>query len=283
MERSTPRLPSSHGAKPAPRVLPRSSTPSRGLGVEHTVHAATDTGGATAKVRRLVADERYFGVEGRALRAGLENVLARLSAQPDDAPHIDIDTLSKVFQLSGVASLALLRGLVAAGLLQAGAAGRYRPTALFRDYAAARVIAPLSRARARLLLERAREVAGEINARWSRNPYRVKIVAVSGSYMSRRRHMPELSLWVVVQRRPFVRARKWKPVLGKADALRQIVREICALSSFITVRVVADRDAVARPFSVVFQSGDEVIGDSMPTWERFRDWGASISRRLIAK
>ena len=283
MERANPRLPSIHGAKPVPPVLSRSSTESRVLEVKHKAHGAPDTAGAAAKGRRLVADERYFGVEARALRAGLESVLARLSAQPDDAAHIDIDTLSEVFQLSGVASLALLRGLVAAGLLQAAPARRYRPTVLFREYAVAKVIAPLSRARARLLLERTREVAGEINARWSRNPYRVKIVAVSGSYMSRRRHLPELSLWVVVQRRPFVKVRKWKPVLGKTDALRQILREIGALSSFITVRIVADRDAVARPFSVVFQSGDEVIGDSMPTWERFRDWGASISRRLIAK
>jgi len=71
--------------------------------------------------------------------------------------------------------------------------------------------------------------------------------------------------------------------MSKDDALRQIVEPINALSSFIVVRIAADARAVKRPFSVVFQADEDVVEPSVPTWERFRDWGASISRRLASR
>jgi hypothetical protein len=55
------------------------------------------------------------------------------------------------------------------------------------------------------------------------------------------------------------------------------------LSSFIAVAVVADRKDVQRPFSVVFQADDALTDSSGPAWERFRAWGASISRRLASR
>ena len=56
-----------------------------------------------------------------------------------------------------------------------------------------------------------------------------------------------------------------------------------SLSSFIVARVVSDRQAVQRPFTVVFQANDDVTEASAAPWERFRDWSASITRRLASK
>jgi hypothetical protein len=40
---------------------------------------------------------------------------------------------------------------------------------------------------------------------------------------------------------------------------------------------------VERPFSVVFQAEDDFADSSAPSWGKFREWGASISRRLSLK
>ena len=276
--RASTKPPPAHPKSVAPASsgfrLAASQTPARHVGGAHR---------ADAEGPRLVADERYFGLEARELRAGLERSLARLSARDAGEQRIDVDILGDSFGLDGSASTALLRAFVVRGLLQPDGQGQYRVTTLFQDYAVARIIAPMSRERAKALLERTRALGMRINLGWTRNLYRIRMIAVSGSYMSRRKHLPELSLWLVLQRRPFVRAPKWRRGMSKADALRDIVEAVRAQSSFITVRVVADKDVVQRPFSLVFQSGDEVIGDSVPTWERFRDWGASISRRLGGK
>ena len=76
---------------------------------------------------------------------------------------------------------------------------------------------------------------------------------VSGSYMSRRDPLPELLLWLALRRRPQMRARNRIPWVSKGDALRQILAKMKALSSFIVVRIVSDKQNVPRPFSVVFQ------------------------------
>jgi hypothetical protein len=55
-----------------------------------------------------------------------------------------------------------------------------------------------------------------------------------------------------------------------------------ALSSFIVVRIVADRQAVERPFSVVFQASEAMVESSLPAWDRVCDWGASITRRITS-
>ena len=132
----------------------------------------------------------------------------------------------------------------------------------------------------RALLHAAREVARHINTDWNRNPFEVKTVAVSGSYMSRRDPLPELSLWVVLRSRAEARGRHVRSLLNKGDALRQILAAMNSLSSFVVVRIVADRQTVQRPFSVVFQASEEVADNSLLVWDRVRDWSASISRRL---
>jgi hypothetical protein len=56
-----------------------------------------------------------------------------------------------------------------------------------------------------------------------------------------------------------------------------------ALSSFVVVRVVGDRKEVSRPFSLVFEADDDALDHPVPSWEKFREWGASISRRLALR
>jgi hypothetical protein len=233
------------------------------------------------KVRRLVAHQRYFGLEARAFHAGAKRTLERVSAPAPE--RIDAHGLAEDFRLDAAAGGTLLRAFLTGGLLHPDGTGGYRATQRFREYALARVVVPLSRARAKALIDRARGIAARINADWARNPFLIKMVAVSGSYMSRRDPLRELSLWLVLRRRPQPRAPRWRPPLDEGDALRQILAAMNSLSSFIVVRIVPDRRGVQRPFSVVFQANEDAIESSLPAWEKFRDWGASISRRLASR
>ena len=234
------------------------------------------------KTRRLVVDQLYFGVEARAYHAGAERMLARISAHATERARINVRTLGEDFHLDGAASWALLRALVAGKLLHPEGAGSYIATARFREYALASVVMPVSRTRAKALIEEVCAIAARIDADWDRNPYVIKLVAVSGSYMSRRERLPELSLWLVLRRRlPLQRRRR--STVEKDIAMRRIVAKVCAPSSFIRVRLVRDKQEVLRPFSVVYQTNEGVIEPSVPAWERLRDWGASISRRLAAR
>lgn len=230
-----------------------------------------------AKIRRLIADQRYFGLDALAFHAGAGRVLAR---QAPRQAGLDIGSLGEDFGLDATATAALVRALLMGGLLQPDGTGAYRPTPRLREYAAAFVVKPLSRARARTLLGRANELAARINADWTRNPYQIQTVAASGSYMSRRDPLPDLSLWLVLRRRPEVRGRRWKASLSKDAALGHIVAALKALSSFVVVHLVADRQALPRPFSLVFDADEDETDHTAPAWERLRDWSASISRRL---
>jgi hypothetical protein len=231
----------------------------------------------------LVAYQRYFGIEARAFHAGAERMLARISARAPQPARISVRSLGEDFRVDPAASWTLLRALVAGKLLHGDGAGSYVATARFREYALASVVVPLSRARAKALVDTVCDIAARINADWDRNPYLIRMVAVSGSYMSRRDLLPELSLWLVLRRRPQLRGPRWKRPIEKDAALRQIVAAVCAPSSFIRLRFVRDKLDVQRPFSVVFQTKDDVFEPSLQTWERLRDWGASISRRLVSK
>ena len=235
------------------------------------------------RLRRLVAYQTYFGIEARAFHAGAERMLQRISARAPEQARITVHSLGEDFGLDAGASWTLLRALVAGKLLHASGAAGYVATPRFREYALASVVVPLSRARAKVLIDTVHAIAARINADWDRNPYVIKLVAVSGSYMSRRSQLPELSLSVVLRRRPQLRARRWKPLLEKEAALRQIVAAMRAPSSFIIVRLVRDKHEMQRPFSVVFETQEDVVEPSQFTWERLRGWGASISRRLASR
>jgi hypothetical protein len=145
------------------------------------------------------------------------------------------------------------------------------------------VVAPLPRTRARALIDRACRRATRINSDWVRNPFRIEIVAVSGCYMSRRDQLSELSLSLVLGRRPEAPPAPSRHPLSEDDAQREILDAVNALSSFIVTRIVPDREAVQRPFSVVFQADDDLVDTSVAGWDRFRDWSASITRWLALR
>ncbi len=233
--------------------------------------------------RRLVAEERYFGLAAEVLRAGARRSLAHLSRLPPDQAWFDIDRLERDFQLDAATSSSVIDALVAGGLLHPEGSARYRPTELFREYALADVVAPLPRARARGLIDRACRLAVRINSDRDRNPFQIATVLVSGSYMSCRQHLPELSLSLVLAQRPESRTLRSRSLLGNDDAVREILAEVHALSSFIVVRIVTDRNAVQRPFGVVFQDNESAMDSSVAGWDRFRDWSVSISRRLTSR
>jgi hypothetical protein len=239
-----------------------------------------ESGGGT-KIRRLIAGQLYFGLEARALHAGAQRVLARIAAQAPAQARIDIRSLGHDFCLDDAATWTLVRALLAARLVYPDGTGGYPPTARFREYAVACVVAPLSRARAKTLVAKANETAERINASWAQNPYQIEEIAVSGSYISRCDPLPELSLWLVLRKRPETRGRR--PSLPKDEALHQIVAAIKAISSFVVVRVVADRQAVQRPFNLIYEGGEHTMDHPGATWEKLREWGASIGHRLVSK
>jgi hypothetical protein len=134
-----------------------------------------------------------------------------------------------------------------------------------------------------MLTAKANELAARINARWSQNPYHLGALAVSGSYMSRCDPLPELSLWVVLGKRPEMRGQRWGPSLTRDAAVGQIVAALRALSSFVVVHIVADKQDVPRPFSLIFEGDVDAMERPVPAWEKLRDWSASISRRLVSR
>ena len=244
--------------------------------------APSRTPAGATKIRTLIADQRYFGLDAQTFHRGAERTLARAPIRAEPV-RIDVHSLGEDFRLSADASWTLLRALLAGGLLLADGPGSYRLTARFREYANAPVVMPLSRASARDLIERARGVAACINARSGKNPYRIKAMLVAGSYMSRSDRLPDLALWLVLRRHPDSRSRHWTSPLSKSDAMRQIAGAMKMLSTFIAVHLVADKQDVPRPFSVVYEADEEFGDPSSPSWGRFRQWGASISRRLSLK
>ncbi len=233
--------------------------------------------------RRLIADQKYFGLEAGALRSGAARALTRISRQAPERERVDVRSLGEDFHLDSAASSALLSALLGGGMLYPDGIGRYRPTRLFREYALASVVAPLSRERAKALVERACALIASINSDWDRIPFQIEMVAVSGSYMTRRDQLPELSLSLVLC--PRAESRKpWSgPLLGKDDGLRRVLEALRALSSFIVVRIAVDRKTVQRPFSVVFQIDDNQMDASAAGWDRFREWSASVTRWLAVK
>lgn len=243
----------------------------------------TSPGRGAARTRKLIAGQHYFGVEAQSFHDGAKRTLARLSTLGREPPRVDVRSLGEDFRLDAAASWALLRAMLAEGLLRYDGPSNYQVAPRFREYALAQVVTPLSRAQARELLDRARRLALDINADWGRNPYRIKMILVSGSYMSRSDRLPELSLWLMLGKRPETRTRRRRTPLSRSDALRQIAASTRALSSFIVVRVVTAKESVERPFSVAFQADDDFADSSTPSWGRFRQWGASVSRRLSLK
>jgi hypothetical protein len=251
------------------------------LGAPEAAKSNLDPSGS--KSPHLVADREYFGIAAEALRAGAERTLARLSTLSPEQQRIDVRTLREDFLTDQAGAAVLLSAFLAGGLLHPTGAGAYLPTRHFRQCALARVVAPMTRDRAKLVIDRACKLAEQINREWTRNPFRIKTIIVSGSYMTRRKQLSELSLSLGLSKRQEPRAAGATTAQVRDEAGRQIVQAMSNLSSFITVRIVSERHAVPRPFSVVFQAEHFVDETPGPAWGRFLDWSSALTRRLASR
>ncbi len=210
------------------------------------------------KPRTLVAHQRYYGLEPVRLREAAGRVLSRIVGLPAGRAHVRGEHLRQDFAVNTVDGTALLTQLVDGGLLRphAGQPDDYELTDQFRAIAAARVVAPLPREKARQLLARASVLAREINADWHRNPLEIEALAVSGSYMSRDRQLADLVIGVVVRTRSAVRRPRWGRMTHKQAGAQAIRDALAALSSFVAVHFVTEQAALPRPFAVVFRDDD---------------------------
>ena len=207
------------------------------------------------KVTTLVSDRRYFGVDAMTLRAASRRVLARVVGLPPGRARISAQALRQDFGVDTVVGNMLVSELVAEGLLRAeGEPDDYHvDPGLFVEFASARVVEPLPRAKAKILVARACELAAKVNAGSTRNPLEIESVVVFGRYMSREPSLAELALGLVVRSRPATNRARWgrmATVSEGADALRAAFGE---LSSFVRVRLVNDLQTLPRPFAVVFE------------------------------
>jgi hypothetical protein len=237
------------------------------------------------KIRTLISNQLYFGLEPLAFRRGAGRALQRVSKLPPEQVRVNAQTLGRDFRLDSAGAHALVDALVAKGLLQADPtrAGEYRLTDRFAEFALARVVPPLPRMRAKELLDQACKLATKINAEWGHNPLMIEMIAVSGSYMSRHSRISELTLWPVLKRRPEVSAWRLGHSITKADAAMEITSALRGLSSFVVVRTVSEknRNTIERPFAVPFRH--QYAEHATPPSAKFWSWGSSLRRQLIGR
>jgi len=204
---------------------------------------------------QLVTRHLYFGVDAMQLQIAAGRVLMRVVGRPPERATVGLDTLAQDFGMNTRESLALVDQMVLAGLLQKPHASEaeYVITDKFRQYAQARIVDPLPRARAQLLLTHMAERAQYFNRTASRNKYEIEALAVHGSYMSREPEIPDLMIGVTGRRRGTVD----RHVAGRATVPtngRQQIRELFEeLSSFVWVTFFHRLQEVPRPFTVIFK------------------------------
>ena len=230
-------------------------------------------------IRTLVLQRLQFGLEPLAFRRGATRVLSHIAGQRPEEARVTVEDLQKAFGLDGAGAEALLRALVASRLLErASTTSNYRLTERFREFALARIVPPLERARAKRLIERASTLAAQINAKWTHNPFAIAMIAVSGSYMSRSRKLPELSLWVIVQPRTSGGARVWERSLSRSEGAQRIREAVGSLSSYVVLRLATDAESLPRPFTVAFRADD--MPAPPPIFVVLREWSDSVRRRI---
>ena len=236
------------------------------------------------KVRTLISNQLYFGLEPLDLRRGTERTLSRVFGLPPDRVRVTRETLREDFRLDMAESEALVRAFASDGLLHADpeTAGNYRLTERFHEFAQARVVAPLERSEAKELVDKACRLAARINADRTWNPVMIDMLGVSGAYMSRSDYISELKLWPVVKTRTQIRPRRFGSPMTKAEGSSEIRAALRALSPFILVHLVTDTASVERPFSVPFRAYDELIASSLAP-AKLLAWSSSLRRQLSGR
>ena len=212
----------------------------------------------TSKTRTLVADRRYFGLDALSLRNAASRVAARIAGLPPERARVRGAFLRQDFGVNTVDGRVLLDEMCATGLLArpGGPTSDFLVTPKLIEFATARVVEPLSRAKAKLLVARACELAERVNREWARNPLEIAMVVPFGTYLAREQRMDDLPLALVVRARPESRRSRWTRMSKSegAHALREVFGE---LSSFVRVRLCTAVEDVPRPFTVAWQADDD--------------------------
>jgi hypothetical protein len=213
------------------------------------------------RVRTLVRQRLYFGMDALKLHAAMARALSRTVGLPPERARISAKHLRQDFGFDTVQGNALIEALVEEGLLKApdGVRADYAPTERFLEFASARVVDPLPREQAKRLLARACDLAAQVNGEWTRNPLEIEALAPFGCYMSLDAQLAELPLGIVVRARPAARRSRWGRIQTKSDGGREIRAEFRNLSSFVYVRMVEDRRILPRPFAVAFDADSPLL------------------------
>jgi hypothetical protein len=203
----------------------------------------------------LVAHRRYFGLPAVHLRNSASRLLTRVVGLAPGRAHLRSAHVKQDFAVDTRQGCELVDRFVAQGLLQRkdGDAQALMPTDRLHALAAARVVQPLPRERARRLVARACDVVREANATWMRNPIEVDTLAVFGSYMTRDVLLHDLALGLVVRPREAERRVRWGRMANHGAGTVELRDALCALSSFVLVQFVTDAAALPRPFAVVYR------------------------------
>ena len=210
------------------------------------------------KAMTLVAKHLYFGLDPLRLRDAANRVLARLPEDTTARAAVRLDALMEDFRLTAATSRSVVDQMVSDGVLMrlADGSAEYAVTTRFREIARARIIDPLERPQAQLLLSHCVDLATRFNRTATRNKYEIDAIAVYGSYMTRQPDMAELALGITGRHRtPAHHAligRSTAPTEG-TDRIREIFER---QSNFIEVHFYKRLSDIPRPFSVVFKSDD---------------------------
>jgi len=229
--------------------------------------------------RTLVATQRYFGLEAFLFVRGAAHTLARLADLPLGRAFVSVETLRVDFELDRTAALKLLRAFVAHRVLEPepGGSGEYRATARLREFAQAHIAPALTRAEAKVVVERACAWSEKHNALAFRNPLFIERLAVSGSYMDATNELiGSLTLWPIVRVRDRGAA---GPVLTESEGAHEIRAGLRELAPHVVAQIVPDSAAIERPFGVPFEAGNEVACEQTTIAPLF-NWAAALPRRL---
>ena len=207
------------------------------------------------KTMTLVTRRLYFGVDALRLRDATGRVLSRLQGLPPDRATVRLDALVEDFRVSAAASRMMVEQMVKDGLLErlSPRGTEYGITDKFRQCAEARLVEPLPRTRAQMLLAHIADLAERFNRSASYNKYEIEAIAVFGDYMSLDADLAELSVGVTGRRRPPGE----RPASGRVSEPTEGTEQIRALletqSSFVQASFYQRLQDVPRPFSVIFK------------------------------
>lgn len=208
------------------------------------------------KAVTLVTRKLYFGVDAMQMRDSTARVLSRFEEPPREQPVINLAALLEDFRVSAAASRPMVEEMVRHGLLQRlpDRSAEYGVTDKFRLYADARIIEPLPRSRAKMLLNHVADLAWHFNRTAVENKYEIDALAVFGPFMSLEPELAELTVACTGRRRTPAE----RPAAGRATKSEQGHEQIRELiegqSSYLQAKFFQRLDDVPRPFSVIFKS-----------------------------